>query len=100
MWRTLPSATSSARAPTVSSIGRLRVDPVLVVEVDVVGAEPPQRSFERGADVSGCCRARATAGVGDQPELGGEHHLVAAALEGAADELLVGVRARRPRRCR
>ena len=33
------------------------------------------------------------AGVGDEPELGGEHHVVAAALDGPADEFLVDVRA-------
>ena len=31
------------------------------------------------------------AGVGDQAELGGQHHLVPAALQRAADEFLVGV---------
>ena len=31
--------------------GRVRVDPVLVVQVDVVGAEPLQGPFDRGADV-------------------------------------------------
>ena len=95
MWRTLPSATSSASAPTVSSIGRVRVDAVLVVQVDVVGAEPLQRAFDGGADVR-----RAAVEVPApppaweiEPELRGEHDLVAAALDGPADELLVGVRA-------
>ena len=32
---------------------RVRVDAVLVVQVDVVGAEPPQRSLDGGADVRG-----------------------------------------------
>ena len=37
--RTLPSRTSSAIAPTVSSIGRVRVDPVKVVQIDHVHTE-------------------------------------------------------------
>ncbi len=69
------------------------VDAVLVVEVDVVGAEPLQRAFDREADVRRAAVEPAAAGVGHEPELGGQHDLVAAALEGAADELLVGVRA-------
>jgi hypothetical protein len=45
--------------------GSVRVDPVLVVEVDAVGAQPLQRAFDGGPDV---CRAAvehagATAGV-------------------------------------
>ena len=36
-------------------------------------------------------RARPAAGVRDESELRGEHDLVAAALQGPADELLVGV---------
>ena len=70
---------------------RVRVDPVLVVQVDVVGVEPAQRSFDGDADVLGAAVGPDSAGVRHEPELGGEHHLVAAALEGAADEFLVGV---------
>ena len=37
--------------------GRVRVDPVLVVEIDVIGAEPLQGALDRGADVGRhCCR--------------------------------------------
>src|SRR3954468_4010320 len=36
--------------------------------------------------------AGGAAGVGDEAVLGGQHHLVAAAADGPADELLVGVR--------
>ena len=43
MKRTLPSSTSSAIPPTVSSIGTSGVAAVHVVEVDVVDAEPAQR---------------------------------------------------------
>ena len=73
---------------------RVRVDAVLVVEVDVVGAEPLQRTLDRGADVRGTAVEvpRAAAGVGDEAELRRQHDLVAAVLDGAADEFLVGVR--------
>ena len=93
MCRTLPSATSSARAPTVSSIGRVRVDPVLVVEVDAVGAEPLQGALDRGADVRRAAveHPGAAARVRDEAELRRQHDLVATPLEGPADELLVGV---------
>ena len=33
--------------------GGLRVDAVLVVEVDVVGAEPLERAFDRGLNIVG-----------------------------------------------
>ena len=68
---------------------RLGVNPVLVVQVDPVGVQPPQRSLDRDADVGRATvdHAWPAAGVGDHPELGGQHHLIAAASEGAADEL-------------
>ena len=57
MWRTLPSATSSARAPTVVLDRRVRVDAVLVVQVDVVGAQPLAASPRpRRGCWPGCCR--------------------------------------------
>ena len=80
----------------------VRVDPVLVVQVDVVGAEPLQRALDRGADVGRAAveDAGAAAGVRDEAELRRQHDLVAAALDGPADELLVDGRGRRSRRCR
>ena len=82
--------------------GGLRVDPVLVVQVDVVGAEPLQRPLDCGADVRRAAveDAGAATGVRDDAELRRQHHLVAAALDGPADQLLVGGRGRRSRRCR
>jgi hypothetical protein len=67
---------------------------VLVVQVDVVGGEPPQGAFDRGADVGRAAVevAGAAAGVGDHAELGRHDDLVATALDGAADEFLVGER--------
>ena len=72
--------------------GRLRIDPVLVVQVDVVGAQPLQGTLDGDADVRRAAveDARAAAGVRDDAELRGQHHLVAAILDGPADELLVG----------
>jgi hypothetical protein len=43
---------------------RVRVDPVLVVQVDVVRAEPPQGAFDRGADVRRAAVERPRAGTG------------------------------------
>ena len=75
---------------------RVGVDAVLVVEVDVVDAEAPQRSLGRLAHVLGPAADAAggrVVGVADDAELGRQHDLVAAAGDRAADELLVGVRA-------
>jgi hypothetical protein len=78
---------------------RVRIDTVLVEKVDVVGREPPQRTFDRNANVlrsaiEGTCAARH---VGDPAELRCEHDLVAAVLDRPPDELLVGERAVRLR---
>ena len=73
--------------------GGLRVDPMLVVEVDVVGAEPFQGALDRHADVRGAAveDAGAATGVRDDAELRRQDNLVAAALDGPADQFLVGV---------
>ncbi len=70
-----------------------RVHPVLVVQVDVVGTQPPQRALHGGTDVgrAGIQVPGALSTVGDQTELGGQHHLVAAPLQGFPEEFLVGV---------
>ena len=61
--------------------GRVRIDTVLVVQVDVVGAEPLQGALDRDADVRRAAvgDAGAAAGVGDDAELRRHHDLVAAA---------------------
>jgi transcriptional regulator with XRE-family HTH domain len=71
------------------------VDPVLVIQIDVVGIETPQRSFEGGANVvrAAVDVPRSAAGVRDQPKLCGQHDLVTPSLECAADQLFVGKRA-------
>jgi hypothetical protein len=51
---------------------RVRVDAVLVVQVDVVGAQPAQRALDGGADVGGAAvepTPGGAAGVGDEPNL-------------------------------
>ncbi|CAN5572169.1 hypothetical protein BH20ACT19_BH20ACT19_07730 [soil metagenome] len=73
---------------------RVLVDPVLVVEVDVVHAEALERGVARAAHVLGLAvdpEHRAVLGA-LVAELGGEHDLVPAALDRPADEALVGER--------
>ena len=81
-----PARTSSSRAPRVSAIGRLGVGGVQLVEVDVVGPQAPQAVLEGLADVGGL--GAFVLGVDLHAELGGEHDLVAARAQGAAQELL------------
>src|SRR6266568_709361 len=71
----------------------LRIDPMLVVQVDVVGAEPLQGALDRDADVRWAAveDAGAATGVRDDAELRRQHNLVAAALDGPADQFLVDV---------
>ena len=71
------------------------VDAVLVVEVDVVDAEPLQRAVAGLADVLGAAVDGAlgrVVGVAHDAELGGDDRLVAAPGQRLADEHLVGVR--------
>ena len=74
--------------------GRVAVDAVLVVEVDVVHAEPPERVVDGLADVlRTAVDAAATAVLAAHvAELGRQLHLVAAAGDRPAHELLVGER--------
>jgi hypothetical protein len=65
---------------------------VLVVEVDVVGPEAPQRGVAGLADVGGVAphpTAAGLVGVEVDAELGGEDDLVAVRGERLADQLLV-----------
>jgi hypothetical protein len=73
---------------------RLGVDAVLVVEVDVVGAEAPQGGLASLAHVLGATADAAgpgVAGIDHDPELGRQHHLVAPPADRRADQLLVRV---------
>ena len=66
---------------------------MLVVQIDPVGSEPPQRTLNGGADIGGAAVPIpwALAGVRNEPEFGGQYHVVAAVLECPADEFLVDV---------
>jgi hypothetical protein len=73
----------------------VRINAVLVVEIDVVHAEAAQRALARAVHVLGAAVDPAAArvfGIADDPELGGQDHLVAPLCDGAPDQLLVGVR--------
>jgi hypothetical protein len=71
----------------------VRVDAVLVVEVDVVGAEPGERAFDRPPHVlRGTVEPPRAVRHGPYAELRRDRHLVAAAGNRTADQLLVRVR--------
>src|SRR4051794_34842899 len=75
--------------------GHLRVDPVLVEQVDGLGAQPAQRTLDRGADV---LRPAGDAGlltvlVKGEAELRRDDDAVADRLQRLADQLLVVERA-------
>jgi hypothetical protein len=93
MCRTLPSGDQLGQGADGVLDGGVRVDPVLVVEVDVVRAEPLEGALDRGADVRRAAveHPGAAARVRDEPELRRQHNLVTAALDGPADEFLVDV---------
>jgi hypothetical protein len=69
----------------------VRVDAVLVIEVDRLDAEPLEARLAGRADIIGVAAHAEEAAVlaADVAELGGEEDLVAAAGDGAADQLLV-----------
>jgi hypothetical protein len=78
---------------------RLRVDPVLVVEVDVVGAKALERPLDRALHVLGGAVRGPDRGhiarlrvVHPVVELGGDHAVVPTSLDRPADEHLVGER--------
>jgi len=74
--------------------GRARVHPVLVVQVDVVGVEPPQGALDGQPHVlrAAVQAAGAVAAVPDRAELRRDHHLVPATGERASEQFLVEVR--------
>ena len=78
-------------APTVSSMGTVGIDAVLVVEVDVVDAEPRERRLAGLADVLGAAVDALPAAVvaAHVAELGRQHDLVASLGDGASDQQLV-----------
>jgi hypothetical protein len=78
---------------------RVRIDPVLVKKVDVIGGEPLQGTLDGDANVLRAAieGTRAARYVGDPAELRCEHDLVPVILDRPPDELLVGERAVRLR---
>ena len=74
----------------------VRVDPVLVVQVDACRPEPLQRRVGGLPDVLGAAgqaRSARPSASKREPELGGDDDLVAERCEGFADEFLVDERA-------
>lgn len=70
------------------------VDSVLVEQVDVIGAEPAQAVFRDRANMFGAAvGALDRAALNIEAELGGDHHLVPAAFERPAQQLLICERA-------
>ena len=65
-------------APTVSSIGVFGIDPVLVIEIDVIGVQTLQGALDCGTDVgrSAVGDAGPASGMRHQSELGGDDHLI------------------------
>src|SRR3954470_339611 len=75
------------RAERLLNVG-VRRRAVDVVEVDVVGAEPTQRVLDLVDDPASGATALVGVLAHRHEELGGEHDIVTAALEGLADDLL------------
>ena len=69
----------------------VRVDPMLVVQVDVVSAEALQGALDGGADVrrGAVDHAGSASGVRHQAELRRHHDLIAATLDRPPDQFLV-----------
>ena len=87
---------SSLTAPGDILDRHLRVDSVLVVEVDGVDPEPLQRAVDDLPDDLGAARHPPSwltlDGIDVPAEFGGDHHLTPVRRERLADEFLVGVR--------
>ena len=68
--------------------GREGIGPVEQVEVEVVGAEPPQAVLHLAEDVVAAAAPLVGPLSHGPPHLGGQHHLVAPVLEGLAHDAL------------
>ena len=72
-------------------MGTLRVNPVLVEQVNGLGFQPFSEASTTCRMCSGLAvEATLFAGVAVEPKLGGDGHLAAEGGEGFADEFLVG----------
>src|SRR5439155_24332929 len=75
---------------------RIRIDAMLVIEVDMVDAQSAERAFDGLADVLGPSvdpSSRRVAFIANDPELGREYDLLTPVADRPAHELLVLVRA-------
>ena len=82
MWRTLPWRTRSVSASSVSSIGRLEIGPMGLVEVDMVGLEAAERVLARLKDVPPRASPVIRAGSRRIVNLGRDDGLVTASARG------------------
>lgn len=82
----------SFTVPATSSMGTLGSTPMLVEQVDVVGAQAPQGTFHGPPDVVGTAvEGRGPAFFDAKAEFGGDDDLVAHRGQGFADPFLTGV---------
>ena len=88
---TLPCLDQLLHRPRDVLDGHVRVDAVLIEQVDGIDLEPLERGFRDLLDVLGpAVQARLLpVRVDVEPELGGDHHLLADRREGLAHQLLV-----------
>jgi Fe2+ transport system protein B len=71
----------------------IRVDAVLIEQVDPVGAQAPERVLGVGLDVLRADVHSVGRYATLKTEFGGDHHLIAKRLERLADQLFIGIRA-------
>src|ERR1700733_1769437 len=73
----------------------IRIDAMLIIEINVIDAQPPQTSVARFLHIIRLAIDTANIGVrriADNPKLRGQHNLIAFALDRASDELFILVR--------
>ena len=66
-----------------------RVDPVLIIKIDHINAEPLEALLAGTDDVVGAALGDLALASAEIAEFGRQHHLAAAGLDGLADQLLV-----------
>ena len=87
----LAGANQFAHRPDGFLDGHLRVNPVLVIEINFIDAQPPQAGVAARADVFGPAvhAEKIAAVVTHVAKFRGQDHLVAAVFDGASDQPLV-----------
>ena len=74
--------------------GSLGIDAVLVIEIDILHSQPLQAGVASGAYIFGLAIHAADMGIfwiAHNPELRGQHNLVALPFDGKPDQFFVGV---------